>query len=330
VNASAIVLAAVSLVAVADCTNVIGTTAGVTVRVADPEIVPDTAVIVVVPGAAAVASPWLPAAPLTVATPVADELHVTDVVRLWVPPLLYVPVAVNCTVVPAAIDGVAGVTAMETSATGLMVSVADVLLPSVAVNVTPCDAETVPAVAANVAVVAAAGTVTEAGTVSSVVSLAASVTTLPPVGAGWVNVIVHVLETPDAKVAGAQDSDDTLGPPGATVIVAVVVLPPSVAVRMTVWDVATDPAVAVKVVEVAPAGTVTEAGTDSAVVLFDAVVIVLPPLGAGCVSVTVHVVAVPVVRLVGTQTSDDTLRLGVAVTVAVAVLEPRVTVTVTV
>jgi len=143
-------------------------------------------------------------------------------------------------------------------------------------------------------------------------------------------VIVHVLETPDAKVAGAQVSDDTLGPPGTTVIVAVVVLPPSVAVRMTVWDVATDPVVAVNVVEVAPAATVTDAGTGNAVVLFEAVVIVLPPLGAGCVSVTVHVVAVPVGRLVGTQASDDTLRLGAAVTVAVAVLEPRVAVTVTV
>ena len=44
---------------------------------------------------------------------------------------------------------------------------------------------------------------------------------------------------------------------------------------------------------------------------------------------TVHVVAPPDVMLVGLQTSDDTARLGVTVTVAVA-LPPSVAVTVTV
>jgi len=44
---------------------------------------------------------------------------------------------------------------------------------------------------------------------------------------------------------------------------------------------------------------------------------------------TVHAVAAPVVMLVGLQTSDDTLRIGVTVTVAV-VLAPSVAVTVTV
>ena len=67
---------------------------------------------------------------------------------------------------------------------------------------------------------------------------------------------------------------------GATVTVAVV-LPPSVAVRVTVCEVVTVPAVAVNVVELAVAGTVTDAGTGSAVVLFEARVTVLPPVGAG-------------------------------------------------
>jgi hypothetical protein len=44
---------------------------------------------------------------------------------------------------------------------------------------------------------------------------------------------------------------------------------------------------------------------------------------------TVHVVAAPAVMLVGLQTSDDTLRLGVTVTVAV-VLALSVAVTVAV
>jgi hypothetical protein len=115
-----------------------------------------------------------------------------------------------------------------------MVTVEVVLPPSVAVTVTAWVAATVPAVAVNVVVLVVAGTVTEAGMVSADVSLAASVTTLPPLGAAWVSVIVHVLETPDATLAGAHTSVDTLAPPGVTVTVAVVVLPPRVAVRMTV------------------------------------------------------------------------------------------------
>ena len=51
-----------------------------------------------------------------------------------------------------------------------------------------------------------------------------------------------------------------------TVTVAVV-LPPSVAVRVTVCDDDTVPAVAVNVVELAAWGTVTDAGTGSAAVL---------------------------------------------------------------
>jgi hypothetical protein len=114
-----------------------------------------------------------------------------------------------------------------------------------------------------------------------------------------------------------------------TVTVAVV-LPPRVAVRVTVCDVVTVPAVAVNVVEVVVWGTVTDAGTGSAVVLFEPSATVLPPLGAGCVRVTVHVVEPPGLRLVGLQTSDDTAGLGgVTVTVAV-VLPPRVAVRVTV
>jgi hypothetical protein len=37
-------------------------------------------------------------------------------VRFWVLPSLYVPVAVNCTVCPTLIDGFTGVMAIETSA----------------------------------------------------------------------------------------------------------------------------------------------------------------------------------------------------------------------
>jgi len=56
--------------------------------------------------------------------------------------------------------------------------------------------------------VAAAATVTEAGTVS--VALEAERLTLaPPAGAGWVRVTVHVLEELAPMLAGAQVSDET-------------------------------------------------------------------------------------------------------------------------
>jgi hypothetical protein len=50
----------------------------------------------------------------TVATEVVEELHLAVLVRFCVVPLLNFPVAVNCWVVPAAREEVAGVTAIET------------------------------------------------------------------------------------------------------------------------------------------------------------------------------------------------------------------------
>jgi hypothetical protein len=92
-------------------------------------------------------------------------------------------------------------------------------------------------------------------------------------------VIVQVVTAPDVTLAGAHASEATLAAPGATVTVAMVA-PPSVAVSVTVWDVATVPAVAVNVVELVVAGTTTEAATGSAVVLLEASATVLPPAGA--------------------------------------------------
>ena len=50
-----------------------------------------------------------------VATVVFDEIHVTELVKFCVLASENVPVAVNCCVAPAAIDGLAGVTAIEVS-----------------------------------------------------------------------------------------------------------------------------------------------------------------------------------------------------------------------
>lgn len=130
----------------------------------------------------------------------------------------------------------------------------------------------------NVADVAPAGTVTDAGTGSAVVFVEASVTPLPPTGAAWFNVTVHVVAVPELMLAGAHASDDTLAL-GVTVTVAVL-FPPSVAVKVTACGVATEPPVAVNVADVAAAATATDGGTDNAATLFDASVTTVPPTGA--------------------------------------------------
>jgi hypothetical protein len=64
------------------------TAAGDTVKTVVPEIEPDVAVIVVVPVARLVASPWLPEVLLMLATAGLDEVQVAVVVRFWVEPSL--------------------------------------------------------------------------------------------------------------------------------------------------------------------------------------------------------------------------------------------------
>jgi hypothetical protein len=63
-------------------------------------------------------------------------------------------------------------------------------------------------VALNDADLAAAATITEAGTVSAEL-LFDRVTLAPPVGAPWVKVTVHVLEAFGPRFVGLQVSEDT-------------------------------------------------------------------------------------------------------------------------
>jgi hypothetical protein len=95
----------------------------VTVRVVDPDMLPDAAVIVVEPAATEAANPLEPAALLIVAMPVLDELQATVVVRFCVELSEKVPVAVNCWVVPLAMLGLVGVIARDTSVAGVTVRV---------------------------------------------------------------------------------------------------------------------------------------------------------------------------------------------------------------
>jgi len=68
-----------------------------------------------------------------VATVVFDEVHVTELVRFCVLASENVPVAVNCCVAPAAIDGFAGVTAIEVSVAAVTLkTVEPVTAPDVA------------------------------------------------------------------------------------------------------------------------------------------------------------------------------------------------------
>ncbi len=86
----------------------------ITANVAEPEMLPDEAVIVIfiVPALDEVVTrPVLPIG----ASVVSEELHATEVVRSCFMPFEYVPVAVNCSVVPGAMLGLAGVTAIERS-----------------------------------------------------------------------------------------------------------------------------------------------------------------------------------------------------------------------
>jgi len=89
--------------------------AAVTFRVVEPETAPEVAVMVVEPTARAVAKPFEPAALLMAALAASEELQATEVVRSWVVLSENVPVAMHCCVVPAAMLGLVGVTAMETS-----------------------------------------------------------------------------------------------------------------------------------------------------------------------------------------------------------------------
>jgi hypothetical protein len=98
--------------------------AAVTVRVVEPLIPPDVALIVEVPTPAPVARP----AALIVAVVVVPELHVTVLVRFCVVPSLNVPVAVNCCVAPLAIDGFAGVTAIDCNVAAVTVSKVEPLM----------------------------------------------------------------------------------------------------------------------------------------------------------------------------------------------------------
>ena len=107
-------------------------TAGVTVNAADPLIAPEAAVMLAVPLPALDTSPAL----LMVAVARVSDDHAAVAVRSIVLPSVNEPVAVNCWVVPSAMEALAGATVIETRAAAVTVSVVEpVMLPEVALIV---------------------------------------------------------------------------------------------------------------------------------------------------------------------------------------------------
>jgi hypothetical protein len=108
---------ATTIEAVAGVTAMLTTVGAVTVNVAGADVFPAAvAVMFELPVATAVANPLA----AMVATLVLDDAHVAELVRSFVLLSEYIPVAVNCCVVPAAIDAEAGVTATLVSVTPLL------------------------------------------------------------------------------------------------------------------------------------------------------------------------------------------------------------------
>jgi hypothetical protein len=170
-----------------------------------------------------------------------------------------------------------------------------------------------------VAVVDPAGTVTDAGTRATVVVPLVNVTTTASVAIPD-KVTVPVLFMPPFRLVGFKVSVETTRT-GLTVMVADLETPLRVPVIVRDDAAVTALVVMVKVADVAPAATVTLAGTVPIVVDEDESVTTAPPAGAGFVNVTVPVTAKPPVTAATlVATLDKTAGGGVTVRVAVPVL----------
>jgi hypothetical protein len=272
-----------------------------------------TAVVVTVKVAVVV-----PAGTVTLAGTVAAALlsdNVTTVPAEGAGPLsVTVPVE---EVPPVTLDGLR---VSEVRAGRSTVKLAVLVVPlSAAEIVTFVLADTGVVVIVNVAVVAPAATVTLEGTVAADVLLLVSVTTVPPDRAAPFKVTVPVEEVPPITLEGLSETED--GVASLTVKFADFVVPLSVADMLTVVLDATGVVVIVNVAVVAPAATVTLAGTVAVDVLLLVRVTTTPPAGAAALKVTVPVDDAPPIGLLGLSETDDSVG-GLMVSVAVCCVPP--------
>jgi hypothetical protein len=197
--------------------------------------------------------------------------------------------------------------------------------PAAAETATGVCAETALVVTVKVRLVAPAATVTLAGTLATGES-SERATTVPPDGAAALSLTVPVEELPPTTVVGL--SDIALAETDAERVMPRVVywlVAPSVAESWTVVS-STGNVVIGKVALVAPAGTVTVAGTLAAPGSRLSRETVAPPDGAALPSVTVPVEGDPPVTLVGLTLSPVSGgRLGETVSVAERVTPRPVT-----
>jgi hypothetical protein len=173
-------------------------------------------------------------------------------------------------------------------------------------------------VAANVAVLEPAATVTDAGTVS-VVLLTESASDKPPLGAAAERVTVQLELAPETMLDGEHCTPEIVVPGVVTVTAALAELPLIDAVIVTAWLPVTVPAVTVKLAAVEPAATVTEPGTVNEALLAESAT-VPPPVGAACDNVTTHVELLPELTVVGAHWRFVTVTAA-GVTVSAAVVD---------
>ena len=195
--------------------------------------------------------------------------------------------------------------------------------PVIAATVEVVTAEVV---TVNVRLVAPAGIVTLAGTVTAA-ELSDKLTTAPPEGAAALSVTVPVEELPPTTAVGLTDTADNVAAAGARVIPSaansVVLL--SVAFSWTVV-LSTGNVVMVNDALVAPAGMVTVGGTLAEPGRLLPRLTVTPPEGAGLSIVTVPVDGVPPCTLVGlTEKPVSVGRLGATTRLADCVTPDPVT-----